>query len=359
MASTAPGARARTCGTRCNECSSASLDSSGGSGGRKARFRSVREGEEGRRSDRGESAFGYRRGKEKSLGEGKASIAGFCESAFTRGAGAHLDVGGGLLLDLGNGLFDLNLKIGRGTGRLGRPSRASFLLVPACTANETGKNEIDTWRRRHRTAERTSWTGSASASSHREVVAPMVKRTCACSLESDARGAAGGPVARALNGLNLNRGSALERKSRIANPQNASVRDRKIKRVLGTLGFVDLGPRAKGICVAREHRQSLIHARGHARALGPDDVRVSRAGTDRPQRPRSDCRRDSLRVPSASDSQLSVGAHSSTKFFTARAARREKEATMIKAFIVVNNHGTSPCLYDARIFHLSTPRPRR
>ncbi len=37
----------------------------------------------------------------------------------------------------------------------------------------------------------------------------MVKRTCACSLESDARGAAGGPVARALNGLmNLNRGSA-------------------------------------------------------------------------------------------------------------------------------------------------------
>lgn len=77
----------------------------------------------------GESAFGYRRGKEKSLGEGKASIAGFCESAFTRGAGAHLDVGGGLLLDLGNGLFDLNLKIGRGTGRLGRPSRASFLLV--------------------------------------------------------------------------------------------------------------------------------------------------------------------------------------------------------------------------------------
>ena len=35
----------------------------------------------------------------------------------------------------------------------------------------------------------------------------MVKRTCACSLESDARGAAGGPVARALNGLNLNRGS--------------------------------------------------------------------------------------------------------------------------------------------------------
>lgn len=130
-ASTAPGARARTCGTRCNECSSASLDSSGGSGGRKARFRSVREGEEGRRSDRGESAFGYRRGKEKSLGEGKASIAGFCESAFTRGAGAHLDVGGGLLLDLGNGLFDLNLKIGRGTGRLGRPSRASFLLVPA------------------------------------------------------------------------------------------------------------------------------------------------------------------------------------------------------------------------------------
>ena len=175
----------------------------------------------------GESAFGYRRGKEKSLGEGKASIAGFCESAFTRGAGAHLDVGGGLLLDLGNGLFDLNLKIGRGTGRLGRPSRASFLLVPACTANETGKNEIDTWRRRHRTAERTSWTGSASASSHREVVAPMVKRTCACSLESDARGAAGGPVARALNGLNLNRGSALERKSRIANPQNASVRVRE------------------------------------------------------------------------------------------------------------------------------------
>lgn len=227
VASTAPGARARTCGTRCNECSSASLDSSGGSGGRKARFRSVREGEEGRRSDRGESAFGYRRGKEKSLGEGKASIAGFCESAFTRGAGAHLDVGGGLLLDLGDGLFDLNLKIGRGTGRLGRPSRASFLLVPACTANETGKNEIDTWRRRHRTAERTSWTGSASASSHREVVAPMVKRTCACSLESDARGAAGGPVARALNGLNLNRGSALERKSRIANPQNASVRVRE------------------------------------------------------------------------------------------------------------------------------------
>ena len=55
----------------------------------------------------------------------------------------------------------------------------------------------------------------------------MVKRTCACSLGSDARGAAGGPIARALNGLNLNRGSALERKSRIANPQNASVRDQK------------------------------------------------------------------------------------------------------------------------------------
>ena len=32
---------------------------------------------------------------------------------------------------------------------------------------------------------------------------------------------------------------------------------------------------------------------------------------------------------------------------------------MIKAFIVVNNHGTSPCLNDARIFHLSTPRQLR
>ena len=62
----------------------------------------------------------------------------------------------------------------------------------------------------------------------------MVKRTCACSLGSDARGAAGGPIARALNGLNLNRGSALERKSRIANPQNASVRDLEKSNVLGT-----------------------------------------------------------------------------------------------------------------------------
>ena len=186
-----------------------------------------------RRSDRAERAFGYRRGKEESLGQGKASIAGFCESAFTRGAGAHLDVGGGLLLDLGNGLFDLNLKIGRGTGRLGRPSRASFLLVPACTANETGKNEIDTWRRRHRTAERTSWTGSASASSHREVVAPMVKRTCACSLESDARGAAGGPVARALNGLNLNRGSRPRFGTKISNRESANASVRKSNACLG------------------------------------------------------------------------------------------------------------------------------
>jgi hypothetical protein len=50
-------------------------------------------------------------GKGKSLGEGNASIARFRESAFTRGADAHLDVGGGLLLDLGDGLFDLNLKM--------------------------------------------------------------------------------------------------------------------------------------------------------------------------------------------------------------------------------------------------------
>ena len=50
------------------------------------------------------------RGRE-SLGEGNASIAGFRESAFTRGADAHLDVGGRLLLDLGDGLFDLNLKM--------------------------------------------------------------------------------------------------------------------------------------------------------------------------------------------------------------------------------------------------------
>jgi hypothetical protein len=32
---------------------------------------------------------------------------------------------------------------------------------------------------------------------------------------------------------------------------------------------------------------------------------------------------------------------------------------MIKAFIVVNNHGTSPRLHDAMIFHLRTPRRRR
>lgn len=31
---------------------------------------------------------------------------------------------------------------------------------------------------------------------------------------------------------------------------------------------------------------------------------------------------------------------------------------MIKAFIVVNNHGTSPRLHDASVFHSSTPRPR-
>ena len=32
---------------------------------------------------------------------------------------------------------------------------------------------------------------------------------------------------------------------------------------------------------------------------------------------------------------------------------------MIKAFIVVNNHGTSPRLHDAMIFRLRTPRRRR
>jgi len=32
---------------------------------------------------------------------------------------------------------------------------------------------------------------------------------------------------------------------------------------------------------------------------------------------------------------------------------------MIKAFIVVNNHGKSPRLHDAMIFHLRTPRRRR
>ena len=142
VASTAPGARARTCGTRCNECSSASLDSSGGSGGRKARFRSVRGGEEGRRSDRGE-CLGVQAGKGKKHREGKASIAGFCDGAFTRGADAHLDVGGGLLFDLRNGLFDLNLRMGRRMARLGRPSRASFFTVPACTANESGKRNRD------------------------------------------------------------------------------------------------------------------------------------------------------------------------------------------------------------------------
>ena len=57
-------------------------------------------------------------GKGKKHREGKASIAGFRDGPFTRGTDAYLDVGGGLLFDLGNGLFDLNLKMGRRTARL-------------------------------------------------------------------------------------------------------------------------------------------------------------------------------------------------------------------------------------------------
>jgi hypothetical protein len=51
------------------------------------------------------------RGREKASGKATPRSPGFRESAFTRGADAHLDVGGGLLLDLGDGLFDLNLKM--------------------------------------------------------------------------------------------------------------------------------------------------------------------------------------------------------------------------------------------------------
>ena len=48
----------------------------------------------------------------------KASIAGFRESALTRGADAYLDVGGHLFLDLGNRLLNLdNRERGSGAGR--------------------------------------------------------------------------------------------------------------------------------------------------------------------------------------------------------------------------------------------------
>jgi hypothetical protein len=124
----------------------------------------------------------------------------------------------------------------------------------------------------------------------------MVKRTCACSLESGARRAPAARMARALNGLNLNRGRpvTLERKSRIRKPRLGEGRKKKSNAFIAS-GFRRLGAAARMPSVSpREPRRSLIHARGHARALGTDGLRVSHVGTNRPRRPRSDCRRDSL-----------------------------------------------------------------
>jgi hypothetical protein len=129
----------------------------------------------------------------------------------------------------------------------------------------------------------------------------MVKRTCACSLESGARRAPAARMARALNGLNLNRGRRADQSrsgTKIANPQTATGRGHEENQTRSLLlafwvsSTWGRGPNA--ICVAREPRRSLIHARGHARALGTDGLRVSHVGTNRPRRPRSDCRRDSL-----------------------------------------------------------------
>jgi len=124
----------------------------------------------------------------------------------------------------------------------------------------------------------------------------MVKRTCACSLESGARRAPAARMARALNGLNLNRGRpvTLERKSRIRKPRLGEGTKKKSNAFIAS-GFRRLWAAARMPSVSpREPRRSLIHARGHARALGTDGLRVSHVGTNRPRRPRSDCRRDSL-----------------------------------------------------------------
>ena len=125
----------------------------------------------------------------------------------------------------------------------------------------------------------------------------MVKRTCACSLESGARRAPAARMARALNGLNLNRGRPVtlwngNRES--ANRDWARARRKKSNAFIAS-GFRRLWAAARMPSVSpREPRRSLIHARGHARALGTDGLRVSHVGTNRPRRPRSDCRRDSL-----------------------------------------------------------------
>lgn len=106
----------------------------------------------------------------------------------------------------------------------------------------------------------------------------MMKRTCACSVESGARGAPGGPDGPHANGLNLNRESdrpvTLERKSRIRIPASDIPQNKSNACSVPSTGAA---ARNAGICVApRNPPFTDPRTRTRPRARNRQRARVSR-----------------------------------------------------------------------------------
>ena len=193
--------------------------------------------------------------------------------------------------------------------------------MPACTANETGNGILEAKISHCKTylLDRLSlgFFAPRSSSTHDETnVRVFVGKWRVRS--------AGRPRWPTRNGLNLNRDKLevirLNENLKSANRSGAAQEENQT-----CAWSLDFWPRPvmDDVCVAVRIRPSLIHARGHACALGTDSVRYLAQAPPVLNALVWAVGASFSAVPSASDSQLSWARILPAKFCSVRAARRE------------------------------------